>query len=254
MDAIPPPLYENSAGRLLAILDALSTRNSTEKGLQFAELLVKVFYAPPYQPSDPSERSEAAYFALSFLHEIYRGVCEDVVSDPHIKKDTRAVLQRSIVKLRETIFPRNIEAHYRPPADTERSILELCATEFMREDRIGSDDLEKIREAIVGLRVVVDTADISPTLRKSLLELIRLSEDAISRYNIHGARGLRKVFKSMMGEAAEIWQELPPEEKQRNDIWQPIRKLLKVVDNAAAAAMKYKPLLEVVLPHLLTHG
>jgi len=84
-------------------------------------------------------------------------------------------------------------------------LLKVCATFIVQDAPIPKDDLEAIRASITNLRSQVESGSLPPALRKALLELIRLSEDAISRFKIYGARGLKKAIKSMLADAAELY-------------------------------------------------
>jgi hypothetical protein len=124
----------------------------------------------------------------------------------------------------------------------------VCATFIQEEGDLSKEDIDKISEAIKELRDLIKDGEIAPALRKSLLELVRLAEDAIARFNIHGAKGLRKAFKHMLGEAAEAYglAKSPDEANasKNSSTWPAVVKLLKVMDVVVSKAIKYKPLLE----------
>jgi hypothetical protein len=109
---------------------------------------------------------------------------------------------------------------------------------------VQEDDLDKIRDSVLDLRKLVERSDISPTLKKGILELIRATEDAISRYKIHGARGLKRAYKHMLGEVADLYGHASKEEKEQSGVWNALTKHLALVDRAASTAMKCKSIAE----------
>lgn len=72
--------------------------------------------------------------------------------------------------------------------------------------------------------------------------------DAIARFTIHGARGLKRAFKEMLADAAEFYGMADPaterSELKSSATWAIIVKHLRTVDVVASKLLKYKPLLE----------
>ena len=96
------------------------------------------------------------------------------------------------------------------------------------------------------LRETIEELPDGSVLRKILLELARLSEDSVNRFNIYGAKGIKKAFKDMLAEVAEVYLQDEEEisEAKNTPAWRKIVIHIKMFDNVAAKAMKYKPLLE----------
>ena len=90
-----------------------------------------------------------------------------------------------------------------------------------------------------------------------MLEIIRLSEDAISRFRTRGAGGLKKAFKEMLGEAAYLFgtESVDSEvDLKSTTAWEAIQKHLKIVDALASKLLKYKPLIEYAVQSVLLNG
>ncbi len=130
----------------------------------------------------------------------------------------------------------------------EKSLLAVCATSLASEEELTANDIETIRSSIHELQEQVEKADVSPTLQKILLELIRLSNGAIARYNIHGAQGLKQAFKGMLAELTELYYCDKKEKKDiRNSLaWRKIVNHLRTFDDINAKLMKYQSMVENV--------
>lgn len=170
-----------------------------------------------------------------------------------LNDDQRNFINNCLLKIDEIIYTPAANAAVRAMTDGEKAGLEFCATSFEKEDKLAENDIEAIRLGIQELQRQVEGADVSPTLKKILMELIRLSEDAIARFNIHGARGLKKAFKGMVAELSEIYC---IDSKEREDIissptWKKIQTHILRFDVIAGRLMKYKPMIEKGLPLLL---
>ena len=168
--------------------------------------------------------------------------------DANITEQQRDTMLTGIASLGQSLYPTQLTSAIREMTEAETSLLKVCATFIAEEGPITEDDMGAIRDSISDLRTQVEDAKISPTVRKALLELIRLSEDAISRFNIHGARGLKRAFKAMLAEAAELYGMTDPDKDReglkKSSAWAVIVKHLKILDAVASKLRKYKPLLQ----------
>ena len=232
------PEFQNSAGRLHALLRSIPAGRSL---LEVLPPLIGV------DSKDSKERQQATLRVLMELHQVYIEFCEDMlIAD--ISEKQREMMLKGLGGLRETLYPINLDGPLRPPNETEIHSLKVCATFIEEDSPITVDDIEAIRTSIADLRSQVDNSKISPTLRKALRELIRLSEDVINRFNIHGARGLKRAFKAMLADAAELFGMVDPtmdrEDLKTSPAWAAILEHLRIVDSVASKLLKYKPLLE----------
>ncbi|HUT93293.1 MAG TPA: hypothetical protein VMY37_27765 [Thermoguttaceae bacterium] len=231
------PEPRNSAGRLLALFESIP------KGKPLLEIL------PPLIGINTKNQQEKQQAALAFLmemHKVYLEFRQDML-DATINEQQRDTMLSGLVSLEQSLYPIQLNAGFREVTEAEKSLLKVCATFIVEEGPITEDDIEAIRNSIAELRTKVEDGSISPTLRKALLELIRLSEDAISRFNIHGARGLKRAFKAMLADAAELYGMTDPErdreELKKSSVWSAIVKHLRTVDAVASRLLKYGPLL-----------
>lgn len=236
--AIKDPEFCNSAGRLLAMMAAVPAGSALNEVL------------PPLigvTSKNPNEKQQATLVFFLELHKVYLEFREDML-DAAINDQQRNTLLSGLTSLEQTLYPTQFNGALRAPTEAELSLLKVCATFIDQEAPITKDDIQAIRDSIAELRSRVEDGAISPTLRKALLELIRLTEDAISRFNIHGARGLKKAFKAMLADAAELYGMTDPkqdrEELKKSGTWAAILKHLKTVDLVASKLLKYRPLLE----------
>jgi len=243
--ALPDPAYQNSAGRLLAILTAMPN------GVSYLDAVPKLFGTVG---KTTEENQQACLVGLLEIHKLYVECRQDLL-DPNINEQLRKVILAGLTGLHQTIYPITLNNGLRAPTEAEKSLLEVAATTISQEVGLREDDIAKIRKSVTDLRTLVEDAEISPTIRKVLLDLIRMSEDAISRFNIHGARGLRKAFKGMLAEATEIYGlasgEGEREGLKKSNAWAAILNTLKTFDEVSSRMLKYKPMLEYVSQLLL---
>ena len=89
------------------------------------------------------------------------------------------------------------------------------------------------------------------------MDLIRISENALSRFNIHGARGFKKAFKIMLGEAMDLYGVVSGEGERialkDSGVLDAILKHLKTFDEIGSRLLKYKPMVEHVSQVLITY-
>jgi hypothetical protein len=239
------PRYSNSAGRLLAILENIKANQ------QYVIQLGPLFFGE--QPTkDAAQKSLLCIKSLSQLHSIYAEFIKDL-SDADIPDEEKNVLIKGTSSLVTMMYPVSAEQNMRAVSEAEKALLEVCATRLPKENIIEPDDLEQILQSIVGLKQCVSELTAGSILKTILLELIRLSEDAINRFNIYGAKGLKKAFKSMLAEVAEIYLQDDEDVSEIKDTssWKKATEHLKKFDVVAAKVMKYKPLIEKASGFLL---
>lgn len=216
----------------MVLLDSLSPQSPLQDGVQ---ALFELKFDKPYA------KQQATIDFLSDLHRMFQDFRQDM-REANISNPQRDVLLNGLAQVEAMLYPLNLGNPVRAMTEAERSLLQVCATIIEEEGEITEDDLTEIRKSIAELRTQVESGDISPTLKKVLLELIRLSEDAIARFTIRGARGLRRAFKAMVGEVAELYG-IDEEEQQNSTAWSAIKKHLNIVDTVAAKLLKYRPLI-----------
>ena len=238
--------YRNSAGRLLTLLSSFPNNQ------QIYEFLPGLITGNPGKSQ--WDKQQLSVIALMELDKLYREFLQDM-ADAQISDEQRNVLLSGLNHINQTVYPMALNGQMRLLTETEKSLLEVCATIIPQEDALEKEDIDKIRESVASLRSLVEEGEISLTLKKALLELIRLTEDAINRFSIHGAKGLKRAFKAMLGEAGDLYASErakgKEDELKKSGVWSAISKHLRTVDSVVAKIQRYQPYLEKGLPILL---
>lgn len=184
------PKYQNSAGRLLAALESYSEANSPKN------------WSYVY----PGGSFKNGFLNIAELHLLLEQFLTDL-DESTLSEDQKTEIRDGVQDLHKIIEPTNIASNSLKIASAQKAVLSLSGTMLMRDGDLDNDDLKDIEKAISDIRDLVLNADISPTLKKALMELIRLSRDAIDRYNVNGAKGLKKAYCTMVGEAMLLFNE-----------------------------------------------
>ena len=240
------PHRRNSAARLLAVLHGIPSNQS------LVEILPNHLGT---DTQDPGERVQLCFAFFSAVQYEYQQFKQDVLASS-MEDEERNEYINGLKKIEDTIYPSNFSGQFRPLEKAEIALLRVCATRIPEEGEVDQNDIEQIRASISELRSVVESSKTSKPLRRALLELIRLSEDSISRFAIHGAREFKKAFKAMLAETLELYA-TPDNEKDQDESWwsaasAKIKKHLELFDAIAAKTLQYKPLIEWAMPLLLT--
>ena len=239
------PKFNNSAGRLLEILSHIDPGKPLQSYLPDL-----IFQAEPQW--NGHKRIEMTIDAMSEIQRIYHQFKEDMETAP-FNDEQREVFKKRLEKIEDIIYTPAANGAVRAITEGEKVGFEFCATTFEREAEFASSDIEAIWRDIHELQQQVEKGDIPPALKRMLLELIRLSQDALERYNIHGSRGIEKAFKGMLGEV--IWlNRYSKEEKEKiknSPAWKKVWKFFVTFESAFAKTMKYPPMIEHYFPGLL---
>lgn len=231
------PELQNSAGRLLALMTSINQNNSISD-------MAHTLYDIP-NPSKKQKQQAAMRFLMD-LHNLYVEFHNDL-KVANITDMQRQAMLSGLANIEDTIYPNQTTNPFRGVTEAELSLLKVCATFIDQADPVSSDEIAAIRSSIAELRMLVESGDIPPILQKTLLELIRLSEDAISRFNIEGAQGLRRAFKNMLGEASDVIGRIDSEEErakiQNSSAWAALVKHLKTCDSVLTRVLRYAPFL-----------
>ncbi len=193
--------YNNSAGRLLAILQCALSENSerttsTVWGTVFNEFIEdkgKKIHRDNY-----AEVNRRLVVLLESLNEI-----EDAMRLR--KPDDQHLYLSDFHSLKMALAPRNLQAKWEEVRShvTSSSMisLELCAKEFSSEGDVSRDDIRAILSAVQELRRNVrESDDLSVLLKEWLLQVLATVERAIELYDLRGARKLRDALASLAGE------------------------------------------------------
>ncbi len=113
--------YQNSAGRLLTILQNL------QEGQGLAQQLVPMMFGDK-APDDPKGISLNGVKALTELHKLYATFLQDLV-EADMGDDERAVLQNGLTTLESLMYPSALNQASRKIEEAEKALLEVCATQ-----------------------------------------------------------------------------------------------------------------------------
>lgn len=234
----------NSAYRLL------STLNSVPVNQNMQEVI------PPLMgvvTTEPIERQKAVlqfFYELNLLYKEFRKDMEETNLGFEQKKSILAPLS----DLGHTIYPAKFNGGIRALLATEINAIGVCATFIGKEEEISVDELESIRKSIVGLRSMVEESDILPLLKRTLLELILQSENAISSYKIHGTKGLRRALKTMVSDVIEVFGAVETKEEldklKETSYWKAIIKHIRLIDAVTSKYLEYKPYIDQAILYL----
>ena len=233
----------NSAGRLLALLRRLKFDNPLYLTVP------KAFGGPT--PADPGAQIILGFRSIRELQEVYEEFVQDMEELYPVKKQTASILA-GLRSLEKFIYTPNISTIGQALDESLFALLDVCAKGLPVENEVSEDEFKELRESLAELRAMADR--VKPALRKVLLELFRLADDAILKYQVRGAAGLNKALKQMWGELAEIWRITPEdsqEQSEKESAITAVKAFILRFDAAVAKAVKYIPLLEAVVPSLL---
>ena len=236
-DKFPTELeYNNSAGRLIALLRMFQPTTSYYDN-------VASFYEG--SKNDVDFVSNAYLQFMYLLKNTYDDFVKNLTAAENISGETKGIVFRKLANLNNIIFPTDPTKATRTLSESEVSVLQMVASLMDTEKDITEDDIQSIRNSIENLQETIDKSDLSKSAREALLELVRLTRNALEQYNIYGARGFKKAFKKMLAELMEVCFK-EGKEVQNQPWWNDAVKHLKVVDKVASKLLEYKPLLESV--------
>jgi hypothetical protein len=185
------------------------------------------------------------------LDRSYREFCSELESS-ELSDEQKELFRGGLSEFEASVYPQGNGA-YRKPTPAELSMLRLCAQMLPQENQVLLDDLAQLSNAISDLQQLIHQSEISRPLKLALLELTRLATDALNRYRIVGAKGLRKAFKTMLVESKELFEEAKADEKDKNSpVWRSLGQLMVMLDKVSSSAMKCEKYLTYV-PKLLEY-
>lgn len=241
-----PPEYRNSAGRLLSLLEMFQSNQTYYN--QIAE-----WYGEK-QDVSPQLKGKLYIEFMQVVSDVYREFLDDLTDASEIPEESKPVIRKGLSNLSETVYPANPTGTPRVLHGGERGLLQVAASMLPREDDLPQDDVDAIEKSITQLKETIENADVPKSVRIALLEVARLSRNALDQYNIYGARGFKAAFKRMLAELMEISLREGPNEVKNQKWWQQAVEHAKLVDSVAGKMLKYKPLLEPLGTLLLGSG
>ena len=229
------PEFNNSAGRLLSLLRLLQSNEP------YIDAIVKLYGQPKKSPNEVKGRTYIAF--MSIVGKTFDEFIVDVETSPKIPDGTRAVIKEGLGELIGCAFPAANHAAPRALQEAEVALLRMAGSMLDVEDVLNESDAETIRASMEELRQELENSDLKKSARTALLELVRLSRNAIDYYTIHGARGFKDAFKKMLSELMEVYLD------EGGDVtktiwWGKAVNHAKIIDVVAAKILQYKPLLK----------
>lgn len=236
--------YNNSAGRLLGILNAIKQHGNKS----YLDLFPQICGDDePTKKLSQIQKLSLTFDAIHELQTLYSQVVSDIQKSSLSKEQVEVAL-RGILSVRETINPKNLQSQFRAISEAEAAMLEMCAAGLNICSDASEEDLDALRQSIDDLYDTANKSETNDTLRTVILELARISRTSIDLYEIRGPEGLKAAFKGMIGELAEIlFTGVSPDEKeeiQKSEAWTKVCQHLHKFDTIASKLMKYRPLLE----------
>ena len=155
--------------------------------------------------------------------------------------------------IKSVVYPMNPQSSPTSLQAAQIALLRMAGTMLPPDGDLLESDEGNIRNSIEELRQVIENSEISKSARTALLEVVKLSRNALDQYTIHGARGFKKAFKRMLAELMEVYV-TDGKEVVEQTWWKQAMDHLKLVDGIAGRLMKYKPLLESTTTLFLGDG
>lgn len=193
----------NSATRLLRILERASEQPDNTQTLDAWSKLLSV------TADNPNRR---AVEVSELVHAMHRelGVAAAGLESADFSE---SLYQTAFARIEHAISPmllpttwNQVKQYLTPEVLTA---LAFCAEILPdEENEIALEELEAIQNRVIDLRVTVHDASTPLRLRQLIYHHIDLIERALSEYRVVGAKGLREVARTALGEMIEVRDEL----------------------------------------------
>lgn len=226
----------NSAGRLLNLLEQLEGKTVVP------HLLVATRKVNPGAVKAMPKIESIK--AISELHNVYFKFVEDL-ENSSLTEEQQAEFTKGLNSLSDIACPTALNQTFRKLSEPERALLRVVATLLKKENVIDNDEFNEIIDKLGELKSLIKSLPNDHILRPMLLELIRLGTDAIDRYDIYGAEGLKKAFKGMLSEVAELQMKNgeATSEIRKTKEWEDTISYITLFDKVASKALQYYPVL-----------
>lgn len=230
-----PPEFNNSAGRILALLQMLPSQSD------YFSTIIGFYGGKPDAPPDVKGRAYLAF--MSLVGKAFDEFIQDIENSPKIPDVSRNVIKEGLAALIHCAFPSSPNNAPRKLEGAEIALLRMAGSMLDEEPKLEESDAESIRASIDELRRELENSDLKKSARDALLELTRLSRNALDYYTIHGARRFKSAFKKMLAELMEIYLH-EGKEVTKESWWKTAVNHVTKIDNIASKLLKYKPLIE----------
>lgn len=233
--------YNNTAGRLLAILSAFKNKHSPSMKAQV--LWQEVLELPDAEDGSGGPERWTIYRSLESIAEDLEQVEEDI---RQLRPESTHLFLQDFNSLKHFVADAPARGSWANPCIDDSALrdLELCARELPEEGTVTQDELNQISEAVNKLFNDVKSSDIDDTLKRWILELLSAIKKSIDNYHIFGAKGLRTTFSMLIGEFT-LHSEALKEVKERDaTIFERLGNVFHSVHNVMMKAKQWLPLLK----------
>lgn len=151
----------------------------------------------------------------------------------------------SFHRIDRAFFPLNLGTNWQGVkqhlTDEALTRLQFCAQElsgFYSEDSLSEEDLADIIKKTDELYESLYGSTLPSILRLTLLEEVQRIRNAISLYQIKGAKGLKEALQGAIGAVVANQEELKTAKTENDDVIQRLGSLLDKMDSFASKALK----------------
>ena len=247
------PEFNNSAGRLIALLEMV-------EGNQNLLAAVSSIYNLGPDTGVPIPRggfgggggfggkavsgpqSRAFLDFAKMLGSAFDEFVNDVESSSSIPAPQRTAIKSGINRLFSVAYSVNPNQPIQKLEPAEKALLQMAGSMLEAEPVLEETDAEKVRNSIELLRESLEDSEISKSAKIAMLEVCRLSRNALDQYTIHGARGFKKAFKKMLSEMMLVFLD-EGDEKAKTPWWKNAVSHIRVFDSLTAKLVQYNQLL-----------
>lgn len=164
----------------------------------------------------------------------------------------------SFHRIDRAFFPLNLGATWQNVRQqlTEEALtrLQFCAqelSEFYSEDSLSKEDLSDIIKKTDELYDSLYSSTLPSVLRLTLLEEVQRIRNAISLYQIKGAKGLKEALQGAIGAVVANQEELKSAKGENEDVIKRLGDLLDKMDSFASKALKVHKIIQSPISFLI---
>jgi len=164
----------------------------------------------------------------------------------------------SFHRIDRAFFPLNLGTNWQGVKQqlTEEALtrLQFCAQElsgFYSEESLSEEDLADIIKKTDELYESLYSSTLSSVLRLTLLEEVQRIRNAISLYQIKGAKGLKEALQGAIGAVVANQEELKNAKENNDEVVKRLGNLLDKMDSFASKALKVHKIIKSPINFLI---
>lgn len=230
------PQYNNSAGRILAVLERFPTKKRPNKGISRKQLADAMGMADSWS---------AILLAIDDLQSEYRVLVNDLeqfrdnTHKHELYSKNLGDIEQSISSFKLDLPGNSAQVEV---SEASRTALTFIAADLPQDDLPTESDLNRIRELVNELQSEVESStELARSVKDWLLDLVRIIRDSLDRYAIRGSRGMRRQFSTLLGELMQNWDTLQKVKEKRPTVWQKFTASIDLMHKLASLAEKCVP-------------